>query len=112
VQYPQTNMRGSSVVPSSAYWPNMHRTCENFAQLSHWIIGQGRSSVVLQTQFVESLDWPERSVSGVFVLDDACLLKKVGEGGEGNLVMSIMELNGIGFVTARRAALMVALGSD
>lgn len=105
-------------MPSSAYCPNMHLTCENFAQLSHWRRGHGRSSDTPQTHWVESeLDWPERSVKGVFVLEEVVGLAKengewVGEGGEGNFVMSIMEVFGKGFVAARRAALMVALGSD
>jgi hypothetical protein len=64
------------------------------------------SSVLAQTQRVESVERLERSVAGVWMLD----VGLVGEGGEGNLVISIAEedLNGL---VAERRALMVALGS-
>lgn len=78
------------------------------------------SSETPQTHWVESelMDWLERSVRGVFAaLEEVVGFVNengecVGEGGEGNFVMSIMEVLGKGFVAARRAAFIVALGSD
>jgi hypothetical protein len=64
------------------------------------------SSVLAQTQRVESVERLERSVAGVWMLD----VGLVGEGGDGNLVMSIAEDDPIGLVAERRA-LIVVLGS-
>lgn len=62
--------------------------------------------MLAQTQRVESVERLERSVAGVCMLD----VGLVGEGGDGNLVMSIAEDDLIGLVAERRA-LIVALGS-
>jgi hypothetical protein len=81
------------------------------AQLSHWTVGELLlSSLAPHTHRVESAERVDLSVVGVFVLDGRSNIVG-GEGGEGNLVMSIIELERTGFVAARRG-LMVALGSQ
>jgi hypothetical protein len=86
--------------------------CENMAQFSHCIIGQANSSLMLQTHRVESPERLERSVKGVLVLEAGRADENVGDGGVGNLVMSMVDLGGIGFVAALRLGLIVAFGSD
>jgi hypothetical protein len=70
------------------------------------------SSLIPQTHRVESAEWADRSVNGVLVLETGRAFEKVGDGGVGNLVISMADLGGIGFVAALRFGLIVAFGSD